>query len=135
MNYENRFHEIPPHTYPLALKCTAALCIVIFCLFFFDLPHFIDIDKKYKKAEFAFKRENYYVAFKEFSTLNEQLPNRDRIKFRLAQMLFLKEDANAHREAMDYLKDMSLGMHDWNQLLKYMPSEYIELFDTVEVKS
>lgn len=50
-------------------------------------------------------------------------------------MLFLQDHADAHQQAMNYLQGMSLDKYDWKELLSYMPSEYMELFETHAVRS
>lgn len=135
MEFENSYQQIPPHTYPIFIKCSVVFCFLALACFLLDLPHFKEVNNLSRKAELAFQRKQYDKAYKLYRDLHKQFPGTEKIKLRLAQMLFKIDNKSAHQEAMNLLSGITLNKYQWKELLCYMPSEYEELFDTVEEKT
>ncbi len=126
-----QFEPIKPHSYPLIIKIGLTFCCIIFCIFLMDLPYHFKINTIIKKAEKYFQTKKYQKAIIHFASVLDKLPNNKRIKIRLAQSLFATDSQHNHDMALCYLEDITLKNEQWNEMLSYMPKEYIEHFETV----
>ena len=79
-------------------------------------PSNVDVDRK----EIYFKK------------LLKELPDNKYIKLRLAESLFQSDEIDDHMLALNTLSKIELSKGEWRVLLTYMPSAYVECFQTTK---
>jgi hypothetical protein len=123
---------IKPHSYPLWIKFSFIICCILFLICLFDFPYYFKLNKKIQRAHKTFKEQNYPYASIYFEKLSKKLPNNKYIKRYLAQSLFKSDEIDDHMIALNYLATVQLNKHEWQELLNYMPVEYVAYFQDVK---
>jgi len=122
-----------PHQYPLWIKIGFVICIAILLIFVTDIPYLQEMHALFKKADQAFVQHDYKHAQKCYENLLRIFPDNMHVKVRLAASLFTSTDKEDHFKALAYLHKVSLKQEKWQELCRYMPIEYKELFEDKKV--
>jgi hypothetical protein len=123
---------VMPHSYPSWIKSGFIICCIFFIICLFDFPYYFKLHRKIKKARKTFDEQNYPDASIYFEKLSKILPNNKYVKRYLAQSLFKSDEINDHMIALNSLSKIQLSKHEWQELLNYMPIEYIAYFQDVK---
>lgn len=125
---------LTPHSYPLGIKIASIISFILFFISLKDLPFFVKINYKIKKACIAFEEKNYQDAALQYTELIQLLPQNKYLKICAAKSFFKLTQQENHMQALHLLTDISLTEKEWKDLLCYMPEQYIELFEFEEDK-
>lgn len=123
---------ITPHLYPFWIKISFLICCILFLICLFDFPYYFKLNKKVQRARQAFDDKNYPDAEIYFKKLLKELPDNKYIKLRLAESLFQSDEIDDHMLALNTLSKIELSKGEWRVLLTYMPSAYVECFQTTK---
>jgi hypothetical protein len=123
---------LAPHTYPIWIKLSGIACIIFLCICATDIPYHLELNQDVKSAYAALQNGDSYDAYVQYARLSERFPKSKRFKIRTAESLFISPLEEDHYLALNRLESISLEKDEWNDLLKYMPEEYITAF--VDVK-
>jgi|GEM_PF-1954139 hypothetical protein len=123
---------ITPHLYPLWIKFSFISCCTLFLLSLLDFRYYFTLNKKVQKARTIFEGKNYPDAAIYFKKLSKKLPTNTYMKRYLAQSLFKSDDIEDHIIALNSLSNIKFKKREWQELLNYMPTEYIEYFQDVK---
>ena len=121
-------YTIKPHSYPLWIKLSFMICCVLLFICLLDFPYYFKLSEQVKKAHRAFENKNYTDAAIYFQELSKELPDNKYMKRYLAQSLFKSDKIEDHMLALNSLAKVELKKREWQELLNYMPGEYVSFF-------
>ena len=127
-----QYLALKPHTYPTLMRMSFRVCCLLFVICLFNFPYYFELNQRIKTAHTTMQNEEYFLASIQFSRLCNELPNNKRIKLYHVHFLFKCENIPSHMTAMNTLATMTLNKDEWNELLNYMPTEYVQYFHDVK---
>lgn len=129
-----QLHAITPHSYPIFIKILGATSLIFFLFCIKNLPYYFEINTKMQSAYRALQKKDYFDAYVKYSELSSLFPKNKKLKICIAYALFTSPQEENHIMALNHLKSIDLDTAQWEDLQKYMPQQYISMFELTNKK-